>query len=57
MRTAAREAASQIALRDCFKEAMERKSIYKVLVKVEFNTIRHSFYKRFFARQEDLRSS
>ena len=32
------------------------KSIYKVLVKGEFNTIKHSFYKRFFASHEDLMS-
>ena len=57
MRTAAREAAPQIAWRDCSKEAMGGRSIYKVLVKVECNTIRYSFYKRFFAHQEDLRSS
>ena len=38
MRTEAREAASQIALRDCSK----------VLVKGEFNTMKHSIYKRFF---------
>ena len=36
MRTAAREAASQIALRDCSK----------VLVKGECNAVKHSFYKR-----------
>ena len=56
MRTAARQAAPQIAQRDCSKEAMGGRSIYMVLVKVEFNTIRHSFYKRFLASQEDLRS-
>ena len=39
MRTAAREAESQIALRDCSKVAVG-KEIYKVLVKGEFNTIK-----------------
>ena len=33
MRTAAWEAASQIALRDCSKAAVGGKSMYKVLVK------------------------
>ena len=32
------------------------KSIYKVLVKEEFNTMKHSFYKRVFVRLEDLMS-
>ena len=41
MRTAAWEAAP--ALRDCSKEALGERSIYKVLVKGEFNTIKHSF--------------
>jgi len=36
------------------EEAMERKSIYKVLVKVEFNTIKASFYKSFSASHKDL---
>ena len=44
MRTAAQEAASQIALRDCSK----------VLVKGECNAVKHSFYKRFFVSHEDL---
>ena len=30
------------------------RSIYKVLMKVEFNTMKHSLYKRFFAIHEDL---
>ena len=46
MRTAAQEAASQIALRDCSKAALGE-SQYKVLVKEEFNTMKHSSYKRF----------
>ena len=32
------------------------KSIYKVLVKGEFNTMKHSVYKRFFVSCEDLMS-
>ena len=32
------------------------RSIYKVLVKGEFNTIKHSFYKRLFVSHEDLMS-
>ena len=55
MRTAARDTASQIALRDCSKGAGGR-PIYKVLVKGEFNTMKHSFYKRFFVSHEDLMS-
>ena len=31
-----------------------RRSIYKVLVKGKFNTMKHSFYKRFFVSHEDL---
>ena len=54
MKTAAQEAASQIALRDCSKEAVRGMSIYTVLVKAEFNTIKHSFHKRFSASHEDL---
>ena len=47
MRTAAWEAASWVAPRDCTKAAVEEKSNYKVLVKGEFSAIKHSFYKRF----------
>ena len=32
------------------------KSIYKVLVKGEFNTMKHSIYKRFFVSPEGLMS-
>ena len=32
------------------------KSIYKVLVKGEFNTMKHSFYKRVFVSHKDLMS-
>ena len=31
------------------------KTIYKVLVKGEFNTMKHSFYKRLFVSHEDLK--
>ena len=48
MRTAAGEAAAQIALRDCSKVAMGESQLYKVLVTGEFNTMKHSFYERFF---------
>ena len=44
MQTAAQEAASQIAL---LQSGSGGKSIYKVLLKGEFNTMKHSFYKRF----------
>ena len=30
------------------------KSMYKVLVKGEFNTMKHSIYKKFFVSHEDL---
>ena len=56
MRTAAGEAAAQIALRDCSKVAMGESQLYKVLVKGEFNTMKHSFYERFFVSHEDLMS-
>ena len=69
MRTAARDAASvcspghsicvcspgHIALRDCSKGTGGR-PLYKVLVKGEFNTMKHSFYKRLFISHEDLMS-
>ena len=55
MRTAAWEAAPQIALR-LLQRGSEGRSIYKVLVKGEFNTIKHSFYKRFSASHKDLTS-
>ena len=57
MRTAAREAASQIALRDCSKEEVgEGQYIYKILVNGEFSVIGHSLYKRFSASHEELMS-
>ena len=56
MRTAAQEAASQIALRDCSKSAVGESQYIRFLVKEEFNTMRHSFYKRLFVSHEDLMS-
>ena len=45
MRTAAQEAASQIALR-LLQSGSGGKSIHKVLVKGELNIMKHLFYKR-----------
>ena len=36
--------------------AVGGKSIYKVLVKEEFSTMKHSIYKRFFVSHEGLMS-
>ena len=47
--TVAQETAPQIALRDCSKEAVGRRSMYKILIKGVFNTIKRLFYKRFSA--------
>ena len=47
MRNATWEAASQIALRDCSKAAVGE-SQYIKFGEGEFNTMKHSFYKRFF---------
>ena len=48
MRAAAWEEASQIALKDCSNVAVgESQYIYNVLVKGDFNVMKHSFYKRF----------
>ena len=58
MRTAALEAADSSPISDSFERLLQsgsgRESIYKVLVKGEFNTMKHSFYKRFFVSHEDL---
>ena len=54
MQTAAREAASQIALKRLLQSGSGRKSIYKVLVKGEFNAMKQSFYKRLFVSHKDL---
>ena len=43
---------SERLLQSCSGE----KSIYKVLVTGEFNTMKHSFYKRFSVSHEDLMS-
>ena len=58
MGTAACVTASQISLRDFSKVMGGRggRSIYKVLVKGMFSTIKHSFYKRFLVALEDLMS-
>ena len=45
MRTAAQEAASQIALRDCSKQAVGKVNI-KGFGEGGVNTMKHSFYKR-----------
>ena len=55
MRTAAQEAASQIALR-LLQSDSGGKSKDKVLEKGEFNTTKHSFYKRLFVSHEGLMS-
>ena len=55
MRTAAQESATQ---KDCSERLLQSgsggKSVYKVLVKGEFNTMKHSIYKRFFVSHENL---
>ena len=56
VRTAAQEAAPQIALR-LLQRGSGGRSIYKILVKRELSTMKYSFYRRFFATQEDLMSS
>ena len=50
------EAATSDSLETAPKGSGAR-SIYKVVVKGEFNTIKHSFYKRFSTSLEDLMSS
>ena len=47
MRTAAWMTAPQIALRACSKEAVGGRSIYRILVKGEFNAINIYFTKGF----------
>ena len=54
MKTAAQETAPQIALSDWSKELVEEGN--KILVKGEFNAIKHSFYKRFSASHKELMS-
>ena len=55
MRTIAQEAVSDSSER-LLQSGSGEKTIYKVLVKGEFNTMKHSFYKRFFVSHEDLMS-
>ena len=55
MSTAAWEAASQITER-LLQSGSGGKSVYKVLVKGEFNTMKHLFYKRCFVSHEELMS-
>ena len=39
-----------------FQSGSGGKSVYKVLVKGEFNTMKHSIYKRFFVSHDGLMS-
>ena len=55
MRTAAWEAASQMALRDCSKAAVGEVNTYG-FGEGGVNTMKHSFYKSFFVIHEDLMS-
>ena len=55
MRTADREAASQ-SFERLLQSGSGGRSIYQVLVKGEYNTVKHTFYKRFFVSHEDLMS-
>ena len=59
MRTATRETAPQIILRNCSKEVVgeDQESRYKILVKAKFSAIKRLFYKRFCASHEELLSS
>ena len=54
MRTAAWEAAPQVALRDRSKEAVGGSQYIRFWWRGEFNTIKHSFYKRFSASPASL---
>ena len=54
MKTAAWEAAPQIALRNCSKGEVGGKSIYKVLVKTEFSTVRSLVSKKSACNAGDL---
>ena len=55
MRTAAWEAASQIALK-LLQSSSGGKSIYKILVKREFSAVKCLLYKQFPASQAELMS-
>ena len=52
VRTAVREAVSQTALR-LLQSISGGKSIYKVFMKGEFDTMKDTFYKKFFVSHED----
>ena len=54
MRIVASRTIPQIALSDWSKELVEEGN--KILVKGEFNAIKHSFYKRFSASHKELMS-
>ena len=54
MRTAAWEAAPQVALRDLSTEAVGGSQYIRLWWRGEFNTIKHSFYKRFSASPASL---
>ena len=54
MRTAAREAAPQIASERLLQRGPRGMSVYKIVVKEEFNAIKYSFYERFSACHEEL---
>ena len=56
MRTAALEAASQIALRDCSKAEVGESQYIRFWGRGRFNTMKHSSYKRVFVSHEDLMS-
>ena len=56
MRTVAWKTAPQIALRNCSKEVVGKRSIYVILVKGEFTVIKQLSYKRFSASHKELMS-
>ena len=56
LRTIARQIAPHIALRNCSKEVVGKRSIYVILVKGEFNVIKQLSYKRFSASHKELMS-
>ena len=56
MRPAAQETAPQRTLRNCSREVVGGKSIYTILVKGEFDVIKHLSYKRFSASYKELMS-
>jgi len=56
MRTAAQEAASQIALRDCSKAAVGESQYIRFWRRGDFNIMKYPIYKRFFVSHEGLMS-